>query len=130
MTDITAAVIKHEGKILIARRSKKNDHLAGLWEFPGGKIEPGETSEGCLAREIEEELGIRIKVGSFITETVFDYTSKRIHLMAYWAEWIYGSINPIVHDKIKWASIDELGIYTFAPANIPIVKKIIGDSNV
>jgi 8-oxo-dGTP diphosphatase len=83
MKYVTAALIVRDGKILIAQRNQM-DKLAGKWEFPGGKIEPGETPEVCLKRKICEEQGIQKNVGALFSDTVYDYTSDSIHLFAYW----------------------------------------------
>ena len=70
--DVTAAIIRKNGKVLIARRAR-GQHLEGLWEFPGGKIENGETPEACLKRELFEEFGIDVRIGRFIAESCFSY---------------------------------------------------------
>jgi 8-oxo-dGTP diphosphatase len=125
MIEVTAALIKHGNYLLVARRPI-GDHLAGLWEFPGGKIESGEIPEECLRREILEELNISIKVGSFFTDSIYEYPGRSIHLLAYWAEWVQGEIKLQVHDKVAWSLVIELSDYAFAPADMPIVEKIRG----
>lgn len=123
MIEVTAALILRADKILIARRPSRDD-LAGLWEFPGGKLEAGESPEECLQREIREELAITIAVGDFFADTVYEYPGKVVHLMAYWADWTEGEIKSRVHDGVVWSSAAELSAYTFAPADRPIVEKI------
>lgn len=120
---VTAAIISRANKILIARRSS-NKHLAGYWEFPGGKIEEGETPETCLIREILEELEIIITVDSFCMETEHQYEKVTILLKAYFCTFISGEINLIDHDKIEWTQLDKLHEFTFAPADIPIVNRL------
>ena len=83
--DVTAAVIIADNQVLAARR-KAGSHLAGFWEFPGGKIEAGETPEVCLQRELKEELGITSKIGRFLGESLYDYDVKIVRLMAYKVE--------------------------------------------
>jgi 8-oxo-dGTP diphosphatase len=123
MKKVVAAIIKDKDKILIAQRNSK-DHLAGKWEFPGGKIEPGETPEECLVREIREELRIDVEIGSFYDDNVYGSKDQAIHLLFYWAEVMNGKITAIVHDDVKWITIKELARFDFAPADIPIVKRL------
>ena len=79
---VTAALIVTDGKILAARRAS-NRHLAGFWEFPGGKIETGESPEQCLARELSEEFEVESSIGEFFMESVYHYEEKSIKLLAY-----------------------------------------------
>lgn len=125
MINVTAAVIIKDGKVLIARRGAGR-HLAGKWEFPGGKVEQGETPEECLARELKEEFEITVKVGAFIMESVFHYddTGDTIRLLAYQAKYVGGSFRLRDHDKIKWVSPEELEKCDLAPADVPIAKAI------
>ena len=121
---VTAAIIKEKGKILIARR-KQTKHLGGLWEFPGGKIEKGETPEECLSRELNEEFGIKVEVGEFILSNIHKYDRGTINLMAFHTNYLSGTFNLIDHDKIKWIDYNEISKFDFAPADIPIVKYLI-----
>lgn len=123
MKKVVAAIIKDKDKILIAQRNSK-DHLAGKWEFPGGKIEPGETPEKCLAREIREELRVDVEIGSFYDDNVYGSKDQAIHLLFYWAKVMNGEVTAIVHDDVKWITIKELARFDFAPADIPIVKRL------
>lgn len=123
MKKVTAAIIIYEGKVLIAQRAN-NQKLAGKWEFPGGKVESGETPEECLKREIKEELGINIEVDEFFGKSVYRYDTGEIKLLAYKAKWIEGNFKLMVHSQIKWAKPCELENYNFAPADIPFVKKL------
>ncbi|AEJ18230.1 8-oxo-dGTP diphosphatase MutT [Gracilinema caldarium] len=123
MIAVTAAVILHDGKVLIAQRAL-DKKLAGKWEFPGGKIEPGETPEACLIREIQEELGVTIEVERFFTETEYHYDTEAIRLLAYIARWIDGNFQLTAHSQIQWVTPSELESYDFAPADVPIVKKL------
>ena len=82
LTTVTCAIIENEGKILIARRAA-DQKLAGKWEFPGGKVEDGESPEECLKRELEEEFGIQVEVGEFITSNNHHYDHISIELLAF-----------------------------------------------
>lgn len=123
MKKVTAALLIKDGLILIARRNA-NDRLANKWEFPGGKVEEGETPEECLRREMREEFDIEVDVGDFFTESIYHYEHGSIMLLAYFTSWKSGEISPAVHDDISWVTPEQLGNYDFAPADIPIVNKL------
>ncbi|HUW64933.1 MAG TPA: (deoxy)nucleoside triphosphate pyrophosphohydrolase [Spirochaetia bacterium] len=120
---VTAAVLIDGGRVLIAKR-KTGQHLAGFWEFPGGKVEDGETPEEGLARELKEELGIVIKVDALFGESVYHYEQGTIELLGYWATWEDGEITARVHEEVQWAYPGQLGDYTFSPADRPFVEKL------
>ena len=128
MIEVTAAIIEKNSLILAARR-KEGAHLAGFWEFPGGKIEKGETPEECLYRELEEEFHINTKVGEFVGESVYDYGTKVIRLLAYKVEHLSGEFQLIDHDKLCWLALDELTTVQWAPADIPLVELYKSMSN-
>ncbi len=121
---VTGAILFRGGKLLIARRPTA-DNLANKWEFPGGKVEAGETPEACLARELDEELGIEVRVGAFLGESVYHYEHGAIRLLAYRTTWETGELKPQVHDEIKWVSLGELNQYDFAPADVPFADKLM-----
>ena len=123
MKEVTAAVIVKDNKVLIAQRSPK-DKLAGKWEFPGGKIELGETPQDCLKREIREELDVDIEVLNFFGESIYSYHSGTIKLIAFWCKWISGDFTLKVHSQNAWVNHNELDLYDFAPADIPLVEKL------
>ena len=123
MKEVTAAIIIKDDKILIAQRAK-GENLEGKWEFPGGKTEPGETPEQCLKREIQEELDLDIEVGEFLGESIYTYSNGQIKINAYFSTIMNGEIHLHVHDQVKWVTIDEIGEYDFAPADIPLVEKL------
>ena len=120
--DVTAAIIVKNDKVLAARR-RPGIHLAGYWEFPGGKLKDGEAPEDCLARELQEEFHISTKVGPFFGENLYDYGSKLVRLMAYWVEHLSGEFQLIDHDEICWLTLDELNTVEWAPADIPLVEQ-------
>jgi mutator protein MutT len=122
MIEVCAAVIEKDGLVMAARR-KKGSHLAGFWEFPGGKIEPGETPEECLARELDEELGITADIGAYIGESIHAYSKKIIRLLAFCVPHFEGTIQLIDHDEIKWLALEELDSIEWAPADIPLVNQ-------
>lgn len=116
---VTAAIIEREGKVLIARRSP-NSKLAGQWEFPGGKVEDGETLQQCLARELLEELGIVGVVGEHVHSSDYQYDHGSFRIEAFRVAWAGGDISLKDHDQVAWVSVDELSTYQLLPADIPI----------
>ncbi len=121
MKQVTAAVIEKDGKILLARR-KQGDVLAGKWEFPGGKLEPGETPEQCLRRELMEELGVDTKIGAFICASKFEYKHLPIELLAYRVEHLSGEFKLSDHDRLAWVAPADLTGYDLSSADIPVAE--------
>lgn len=117
--DVAAAVIGQDDSVLVARRAE-GQHLAGKWEFPGGKIEKDELPEECLRRELKEELGVMVAVGDYIGESVYHYPGKRVRLLAYHVKLLSLEIVLTVHDRIDWVKIGDLAAMDLAEADIPI----------
>ncbi|MDM9380950.1 8-oxo-dGTP diphosphatase MutT [Chlorogloeopsis sp. ULAP01] len=121
---IGVAVIWNEQRqILIDRRLPKGV-MGGLWEFPGGKIEPGETIKDCIQREIYEELGIVIEVGEHLITIDHTYTHLRVTLTVHNCRHITGIPQPIECDEVRWVSLDELEQFAFPEANVDIIKAL------
>lgn len=118
---VTAAIIHKEGLVLAARK-KPGLPMAGYWEFPGGKIEPGESPRDCLQREIFEELGLHCSVGEYIGESVYDYGNKKVKLLAYHVQTQDTQMQLKDHDAIRWLSVSELFSVDWAPADIALVE--------
>ncbi len=123
MITVTAAIIQESNKILAARR-KSGSHLDGYWEFPGGKVEAGESEEQCLIRELHEEFNVRCCVDSFFMESIYDYGTKMIKLRGYFVQHLSGVFECRVHDSLIWLPQDQLETLKWAPADLPFVKKI------
>jgi len=123
MKDVAAAVILQNGKVFLGRRAP-GENCAGGWEFPGGKIEPGETPEECLKRELQEEFGVCALIKDFIAESVCEYASGSIRLLAYGAELVAGEIKLTVHDQYAWVELDDILAYDLLPADIPIALEL------
>ena len=121
---VTAAILKKDGKILIGKRKTGDDLFSGLWEFPGGKVEEGESPEECMARELKEELDIEVVVGELITSNKHKYPQGIFELLAYRVKHISGNIVLNDHEEIKWVTANEMSNFDFPPADIPIIKKI------
>lgn len=125
MIDVVAAVIRDdEGRILIAQRNFKKSQ-GGLWEFPGGKIEPNETKEEAIIREIKEEMDIDIKVENYIDQKIFNYPDKDINLIAMECKRIKGDVKLIEHEDIKWVTKIDLKNFNFAPADQFIINALL-----
>ena len=122
---VVGAIIHHSDKFLIVQRSlDPTDLQPGLWEFPGGKVEDGESPEDCLKREMKEEFEIDVSVGESLGESVYHYRHGSIKLLAFRTYWDRGSISPKYHDDFRWVTLDEINSYDFAPADIPFVEKL------
>ncbi|MCZ9306794.1 (deoxy)nucleoside triphosphate pyrophosphohydrolase [Corynebacterium sp. c8Ua_181] len=114
----------HDGERFLACRKKPGKPLEGHWEFPGGKIEPGETPEQALAREIHEELGLKAEVGPKVTTTTYRYEFATIELTTFYCTLVDGDLRLTDHDATKWVTPTEADNLTWAPADIPAVKAL------
>ncbi len=123
MLTVIAGIIEREGTILIAQR-KRTDRLAHKWEFPGGKLEAGETPEQCLVRELREEFGIETEVTGFVGASIHTYDHVSIELLAYTTVYQSGDFVLNDHEAIRWVPIAELTDYDFAEADRPIVRQL------
>jgi len=125
--EVVAAVIEKDGKILCAQR-KDSGELARKWEFPGGKVEPGETQQQALEREIDEELGVKINTGSYLMTVKHHYAAFSITMHAYSASILEGQ--PVVreHLALRWLKLEELRTLDWAPADGPIVEMLARES--
>lgn len=118
-----AVIWNEQGQILIDKR-RPNGLLGGLWEFPGGKVELGETVPDCIQREIKEELGIEITVGDRLTTIDHTYTHFRVTLMVHHCHHLRGQPQPIECDEVRWVSLDEIDQYPFPKANLQIIAAL------
>lgn len=123
MKEVAAAIIVNQGKILIAKRGI-GEKMEGKWEFPGGKLEEGETGEEALAREIREELEVEVKAEEFFMESIYGYSFGEIKLLCYKASGSNYNFKLNVHSEVKWVKPSEILAYDFAPADIPVAQKI------
>lgn len=121
--EVSAALVFRDGKLLITRRHS-TAHLGGLWEFPGGKCEPGETFKQCLKREIREELGVEIAVGKLFESVTHTYPEKTVHLKFYVCRLEGGEPKPLGCEALKWASKSELADYDFPAADARLLEKL------
>ncbi|KAB0532945.1 MULTISPECIES: (deoxy)nucleoside triphosphate pyrophosphohydrolase [Pseudomonas] len=121
---VAAAVVHLDGKILITRRAP-GQKLAGMWEFPGGKLERGETPQDCIIRELREELGVESVAGEILTSTIYTYPGGTIELIAVRVDLKSTQFTLQVHDLFEWVRPQELLRHDLAPADIPIAEEII-----
>jgi mutator protein MutT len=120
---VAAALVFHKGKLLITQR-RPDDHLPNLWEFPGGKVEPGETFERCLVREIREELGIEISVGELVEDLTHTYPEKTVRLRFFSCRLLSGEAKPIHVQALRWIARDELRNFDFPAADAKLIERL------
>ena len=116
-------MIFRAGKLLITQRHA-HSHLGGLWEFPGGKREPGETFEQCLVREIREELGVEISVGELFEEIRHDYAEKSVQLKFFLCRLLAGEPQPLDCAAVKWIEKSALAAHHFPAADARLLAKL------
>lgn len=114
--EVAAGLVFRHGRLLITQRPA-GSHLAGLWEFPGGKREPEETWEACLIRELNEELGVQVEVGRLFEEVTHEYPEKRVHLRFFVCHLPAGEPTPLGCAAFAWVRREELRDYQFPPAD-------------
>lgn len=126
LINVVGAVIARDGEILCAQRGLTGS-LPGMWEFPGGKIEPGESPRAALEREIAEELECVVSVGEEVTTTTHEYDFGIVTLTTFYCELLDGTPNLTEHAQIVWLPPAELDALDWAPADIPAVALIQAD---
>jgi mutator protein MutT len=119
---VLAAIVERGGRLLVTRRLT-GTHLAGLWEFPGGKCEPGETHEACLAREMMEELGVASTIGAEILATEHDYADRTVRLHFRRCT-IDGEPRSMLGQEIRWITREELPSLEFPPADAELIEML------
>ncbi len=120
--NVAAAIIRDGDKILATRRAK--GEFAGGWEFPGGKIELGETSEEAVVREIKEELDVEIKVTDYVYTVEYDYPQFHLTMPCFFAEVVSGDIKLLEHSQSKWLTKDALDTVEWLKADIELIKHL------
>jgi 8-oxo-dGTP diphosphatase len=122
---VTAGVLRQRGRVLVARRSPGR-HLAGLWEFPGGKLESGESPEACLEREFIEEFGVQVKAGQFLLRSAHTEPLQTVELLVYQLRHVRGRFKLLAHDALLWCPRHHLLDLQLAPADIPVARALTG----
>lgn len=128
ITEVVAALIWDkasdlQGKFLICQRPE-NKARSLLWEFPGGKVEPGETREQALIRECREELAVKLDIGDVYMEVLHDYPDISVHLTLYNSFIAEGTPQMLEHRDIRWITVAEIPAYRFCPADISILERL------
>ena len=125
---VTAAIIERDGRILVTRRLK-GTHLAGAWEFPGGKCDPEESLGACMARELREELAIDVRVGDEVFTVTHDYHDRRVELHFLRCE-THEEPSAVLGQEMRWVRRDELDESEFPPADAELIRRLrsVGDS--
>jgi mutator protein MutT len=127
MQDVAAAIFIRNSTVLIAKRNQSGS-LPGYWEFPGGKLEGGETIFECLEREILEEFNVRCKAKSIFAETVYEYEHGSIRLISMLADLLSDTIELRVHEDYRWVEISRLSEYMLAPADVRAAEMLAEES--
>jgi 8-oxo-dGTP diphosphatase len=123
---VVGAVVLRDGLVLCAQRGH-DGNLPGLWEFPGGKIEQGESKQAALTREVAEELGCVVEVGREVTTTSYTYDFGQVVLTTFYCRLVSGTPQVTEHVAIKWLPPERLGAISWAAADIPAVMQIQAD---
>jgi 8-oxo-dGTP diphosphatase len=121
---VAAALVVRAGRILVAQR-RFDDRLGGHWEFPGGKIEEGETAEDCLVREFQEEFAMNIEPLHFFARSDHSYELGTVHLHAYWARSLSEPVELNAHEEYRWLLPEEIPALKLAPADLPLIERIL-----
>ena len=125
MLEVVAALIRREDQVLICRRPPHKAR-AGCWEFPGGKVESGESLREALVRECREELAVALSVGNVLADTVYAYPDLTIHLSLLEARVEAGTLTPLEHSEIRFVRPESFPEYTFCPADQLFLDRIRG----
>jgi len=121
---VAVGVIEKDNTILIAKR-QKGQHLEGFWEFPGGKVEAGESAEDALIRELQEEVNIKVTSSKFLFDIDYAYPEKNVKLSIYVVSHFTGEATGSEGQALQWCSINALQKYTFPPANQAIIDYLL-----
>lgn len=121
--EVAAALIQRDGRYLITTR-REGTHLAGLWEFPGGKRRPGEQVEECLKRELREELDIEVEVHEALKTIEHAYPGVVVRLHFFRCSIISGEVRPKEEQEFRWVHPYEFGLYEFPPADAQLLQEL------
>lgn len=123
--EVAAAIIRDNDKILATQRGY--GEFKDGWEFPGGKVEQGETPQEALRREILEELNIEVEVGELVHIVEYDYPNFHLNMRCYWCKVVGGKLKLLEHEDAKWLRIEELDGVEWLPADVELVEQLKGE---
>ena len=123
MIEVVAALVERDGRFLACRRDTRKAR-GGMWEFPGGKVEPGETKEQALVRECREELAVTLSVGEVFMEVIHEYPDLTVRLTLFHATIADGVPQKLEHNDIHWIGVDEIPNYDFCPADKEVLRRL------
>lgn len=118
---VACAVIEQGGNVLVARRGENMKHPL-MWEFPGGKVEEGESAEECVVREIQEELKMEVEVKSALPVCIETQQNQVLHLMPFVCSIIQGNPEALVHNKIAWSKPEALHLFNWIPIDLKVIE--------
>jgi 8-oxo-dGTP diphosphatase len=124
MLEVGAAIIVEEGRILLGQRPQEA-RLGGYWEFPGGKVEPGESARECIEREILEELGVAARATTVICESVYTYSFGTVKLICMHTFLLHNNLSYNAHTQLRWVELAHLHTYDLAPADVPAIEHLL-----
>ncbi len=125
MIEVVCGVIENSAGQFLACLRPLGKHLGGLWEFPGGKVDPGESPESALVRELLEELAVRVEVGGALSPVIWNYGERTIRLLPFRCRIIGGELRTIEHEQLLWCWPDRFTDLVWADADVPILREIL-----
>jgi 8-oxo-dGTP diphosphatase len=124
MIDVVCGVIENTAGQFLACLRPAGKHLGGLWEFPGGKVDPGESPETALIRELREELAVVVEVGAALTPVIWVYGNRTIRLLPFRCKIVGGELQAIEHEQLLWCALKNFADLDWAAADVPILREI------
>lgn len=124
MIDVVCGVICNPAGEYLACQRPSGKHLGGLWEFPGGKVDPGETPQAALVRELREELAVEVETGDAMSPVVWNYEDRCIRLLPFLCRVLSGEPRAVEHAALRWCRPEELPLLHWAEADIPVLREI------
>lgn len=124
MIEVVCGVIENSNGQFLACLRPQGKHLGGLWEFPGGKVDPGESPEAALVRELREELAVEVAVGRPLSPVIWQYEAATIHLRPFLCAIIAGELRALEHERVLWCAPADFHQLPWAAADVPILGEI------